>query len=225
MDIQLFFSVLRRFKWVVLIGFVLACALAFLSFVKVGPHGLEYRQHEKWVSTTRVLVTSSSQDPVQLAVTYAALATSDAVTKAAIRTHGIRGTLAADFGYTNRASTALPTVSVSATAGTPASSAVLANDTIPALQAVIARQQRESGVPFDKQAQLQLLNRAVPAEALVATPRSKTPPVVVFVLVMAATFGLVFILENLRPRVRVVPGEFAPQAGAAGESTRVRRQA
>ena len=176
------------------------------------------------MSTARVLVTSPNQDTVQLAVTYAALATSDEVTKAAIRRHGITGTLAADFGYTNKASTALPTVSVSATAITPAKSALLANDSIPALSAVIAQQQTESGIPPEKQARLQWLNRAAPSEALVATPRSKTPPVIVFVLIMAATIGLVLLLESLRPRVRVVSGELR-QARAPGEAARIHQQA
>jgi capsular polysaccharide biosynthesis protein len=223
-DFRLFASVLHRFKWIVALGFLLACAVAFLSFATVGPHGVKYRQNETWMSTARVLVTSAVQDPVQLAVTYAALATSDEVTKAAIAKHRIRGTLAADFGYTNRASTALPTVSVSATAATPATSATLANDSIPALKAAVARQQADAGVPASKQAQLQVLNRAVPAEALVATPRSKTPPVVAFVLVMAATLGLVLVLENLRPRVAVVSGEFV-QARTSGEAPRIRQQA
>ena len=38
-------------------------------------------------------------------------------------------------------------------------------------------------------------------------PRKKTRPIIVFLTVAIATFGLAFILENLRPRVRAVPGE------------------
>jgi hypothetical protein len=228
-DFRLVFSVARRFKWVLGPGFVLACLLASLTVVKIGPNGLAYRQAEKWVSTARVLVTSPNNDASQLAVTFSSLATGDQVTRKAIRRHGVHGLLQADFGYVNRTSTALPTVSLSAISASPEKAAILANDSVPALQAVIAQQQTEAGVPRAKQAQLQLLNRALASEALVATPRSKTPPVVVFILVMAATIGLVFILENLRPRVHVVPAEFGPaefgQSRATGEAASIRQQA
>jgi hypothetical protein len=40
-------------------------------------------------------------------------------------------------------------------------------------------------------------------------PRKKTRPIIVFLTVAIATFGLAFILENLRPRVRVVPDQQA----------------
>ena len=43
-------------------------------------------------------------------------------------------------------------------------------------------------------------------------------PIVVFMLVLFATFGLVFILENLRPRVRPAPVE-------ADVEPRIRRSA
>ena len=223
MDFRLFLNVLRRFRLIVGIGFVLACALAFFSFVKIGSNGLEYRQQVKWMSTARVLVTSTNDNPVQLAITYAALATSDEVTNAAIHKHGIAGTLQADFGYINRTSIALPTVLVSAISATPANSAILANDGIVALERFVARQQAELGVPPAKRAELQQLNRALPSAAQVATPRSKTLPVVVFVLIMAATVGLAFMLENLRPRVRAVPAELGLRP-ASDEARRVSRQ-
>jgi capsular polysaccharide biosynthesis protein len=207
------------------VGFVLACVLAFLSFVKVGPNGLTYRQQETWMSSARVLVQSQIADPVQLAQNYAALATSDEVAKAAVRKHGTLGTLQAEAGYINRTSTSLPTVSVSAISATPANSAVLANDSISALRAFIERQQTEAGIPPTKRDQLEILNRARPFAALVATPRSKTPPVIVFVLVVAATIGLAFLLENLRPRVRAVQPAELERRRASNEARRVRRQA
>ena len=176
------------------------------------------------MSTARVLVTSTNDDPVKLAVNYAALATSDEVTRAAISRDGVRGTLLGDSGYVNKFSLGLPTVAVSAITTSPAKSAVLANDGMTALKDFVARQEAESNLPDFKRSGFQLLNRALPAAAVVATPRSKTPPVVVFVLVMAATVGLVLILENLRPRVRVVSGELM-QARASGETQPIRQQA
>jgi capsular polysaccharide biosynthesis protein len=225
MDFRLFFAVLQRFKWIVLLGFILACSFAFLSFVRVGPHGIQYREQEQWMSTARVLVTSSSQDPTQLAMTYSALATSDDVVKAAVRKHKIAGLLQADFGYVNRTSTALPTVSLAAMSTTPARSATLANDAVRALQEFVANQQAESGLPVEKRARLQPLNVASPGEAVVSVPRSKTPPVVVFILMMAATIGLVFVLENLRPRVRMVPAESAQKRASSADARRISQQA
>jgi capsular polysaccharide biosynthesis protein len=209
MDFRLFFSVLRRFKFIVGLGFILACALAFLSYVKVGPHGLEYRQDVTWSSTTRVLVTNpaGSQDPVVLAQLYASFATSDEVAKAAIRRHGIPGALQAESGYLNRTSTALPTVSLTAVSTTPARSALLANDAIEALRSFVDKQQEAAGVAPAHRVQMETLNLAIPFRAQVFLPRSKTPPIIVFVLVLAVTIGLAFLLENLRPRVREAPLE------------------
>lgn len=211
MNFRLLFSVLLRFKRLVALGLLLAIGLAFLSYVKVGSHGLQYRQEEKWSSSARMLVTNppGSQDPVVLAQIYAALATSDGVTSAAIKRHGIVGALVGESGYLNRTSTALPTISVTAISTTPARSATLANDAVSALRSFIAQQQAATGVPLSHRARLRDLNHAIPFRAQIFTPRSKTPPVIVFVLVMAATIGLVLILENMRPMPpRAVPVEF-----------------
>ena len=60
MNLRLYIRVLRRFKFVVAAGFVLAVVLAVASTVKVGfAHGpsLSYRQQETFQSTTRLFVT------------------------------------------------------------------------------------------------------------------------------------------------------------------------
>jgi hypothetical protein len=206
-DFRLFFSVLRRFKHIVAAGLLIAFALAFLTFFKVGLHGLGYREQQKWADTARVLVTTPNggQDPTSLAQVYAALATSDEVTKAAIMRHRVPGVLVGDFGYVNRTSTALPTISVTAVSTNPRNAALLANDAVAALRVFVRRQQSQGGIPLARQAKLQTLNTAIPFRAQVYAPRSKTPPVIVFVLVLAATIGLVFLLENLRPRARSAP--------------------
>jgi capsular polysaccharide biosynthesis protein len=204
MDFRLFFNVIWRFKYLVAVGLTLACTLSFLTVFKVDPHGLRYRQQQTWADTARVLVTSpaNGQDPTQLAQVYATLATSDQVTEEAKSRHRIRGSLLADFGYINRTSTVLPTISVTAISATPEHAATLANDAVDALRGFVDVQQTVAGIPLEKQATLKTLNTAVPLTAQVFSPRSKTPPVVVFVLVLAATIGLAFLLENLRPRVQ-----------------------
>lgn len=57
MDLRLYARVLWRFRLICLAGFILALLLATLSVVRVGPHGLAYRQSELWSSTTRLGVT------------------------------------------------------------------------------------------------------------------------------------------------------------------------
>jgi hypothetical protein len=109
---------------------------------------------------------------------------------------------------------------VSGIATTPAAAATLANDGIVALGQYVAQQQEDQGVPPAARATLQTLNNALPYQAQVFTPRSKTPPVVVFILVMAATIGLVFVLENLRPRVRPVPVEVPRSGGEQQQQAR-----
>lgn len=61
MDLQLYLRVLWRFKILVAAGLLLACALAFLSLVKVSFEGgsvsFPYRQAETWASEATLLVT------------------------------------------------------------------------------------------------------------------------------------------------------------------------
>jgi len=52
--------------------------------------------------------------------------------------------------------------------------------------------------------------------AQLTSPRSKTLPVLVFLLVMAAGIGLAFVLESVRPRIHAIPD--------APPSTRVERR-
>jgi hypothetical protein len=59
-DFRLYGRVLRRFKWVVAAGLLLAIALAALSVVRVSTSGkVTYRQTELWASTTRLGVTQT----------------------------------------------------------------------------------------------------------------------------------------------------------------------
>lgn len=208
MNIPRFFSVLSRFKYIVVIGFLFACAAAILSYAKVGPHGLSYRQDEVWSSASNVLVTSpaaNGPDASSLATIYAQYTSSDAVKATALRMDGIPGKLLGNAGFDTTNQTSLPTMSITGLAASPVKASILANDGVIALKSFI--QQQEAGTPPAQRASITVLQRAIPFTARVFTPRSKTPPVFAFVLVIAATLGLVFLLENLRPRVRAVPDE------------------
>jgi capsular polysaccharide biosynthesis protein len=225
MDIRLFVSLIRRFKYIVVAGVVLACVAAFLSYVKIGPHGFEYRQKELYSSTARLLVTSpaaNGQDPASLAVIYSQYATSDEVIKAAIQRSHVRGTLQGDSGYVNSTSTALPTVTVSGIAPNPVDASIIANAGVVALKRFVNHQQAAQGIPPADRAFMSELNAAIPFTAIITTPRSKTPPIFAFIVVLAATLGLVFALENLRPRLRPVLVEV--EAPRPSEEARQARQ-
>ena len=57
MDLPLFARVLWRHKGILAVGFILAVLLAFLSIVRVSPSGkMAYRQHQKFVSYVKLLV-------------------------------------------------------------------------------------------------------------------------------------------------------------------------
>ena len=74
-----------------------------------------------------------------------------------------------------------------------------------AFQEYVRDEQRAGAVAPSKRVVLQLVKR--PTKATLAQGRSMTTPLVVFMTVMLAVFGLAFLLENLRPRVRSVKDE------------------
>jgi hypothetical protein len=61
MDLRLYSRVLWRFRYIVAIGFLLACALSFLSVARVSFVGsspkISYRQPETWKATVLMLLT------------------------------------------------------------------------------------------------------------------------------------------------------------------------
>ena len=68
--------------------------------------------------------------------------------------------------------------------------------------AFLERKAREAEIPESQRVQVDVL--AQPRGAVVIEPRKKTLPIV-FLTVITGTVGLVFVLENLRSRVRPVP--------------------
>jgi capsular polysaccharide biosynthesis protein len=207
-DLRRLVTVMNRFKYLLVFGFLLACAAAFFSYVKVGPHGLSYRQRMVWISPATVLVTNpvaNGTNATALATIYAQYAESDDVRETAFRMQGIPGLLEGAVGFDPTTQTPLPTLTVSGVAASRLKASIFANDGVVALKQFIRK--RQGGTPPAIRPYLSVLQRAIPLKAKVLTPRSKTPPVFAFVLVLAATFGLVFLLENVRPRIRPVPVE------------------
>ena len=224
MDLALHARVMWRFRLVIVAGLALATSLSILTVFKVRFDGatprVTYRQQEVWQGYTTLLVTpkgfpygrtniDENEDPSRygsLAVIYARLATSDPVQRIVLRSGPIRGLIDATFVSAtpmNPQGPPLPMIMVSGTGQTPAQAGRLATRTATAFLTYLAQQQQKNAIPPDKRVRVQIVNRQqVP---VLLDGRSKTLPIVTFLTVMLAAVGLVFILENLRPRVAAVP--------------------
>jgi hypothetical protein len=237
MDLILFLRVIRRFRVLVFLGALLATVLAGLSFVKVdladGP-SLSHRSQEEWASYTRLLVTQhgfnwgdslagpsaegdvGSQTAVEgrlptLATIYASFVTSDDVMRLMLRGGPVRGVVqAAALPAGPQSSSVLPIVNISAIAFTAQESRTLADRAAKALRQYVDMQQDANQVAPADRIQLRVLNRGGQTELL--SGRKKTMPIVIFMAVMFATVALAFVLENLRPSLRVV-SEIEPVVG------------
>jgi hypothetical protein len=231
MDFKLYMRVMWRFKLLVGVGFVLAVFLAALSMVKISSSGVTYRQSQLWETTTRLLVTQSgfpegrlyAQRPVQpgqdtpssadgtapvadpgrfntLALLYADLATSDPVLQLMEKSGPVDGKIDAISLRDDQSGYLLPLIDVTTIAATPGEAMSLAQRNARALNTYITQRQVQSHVPEADRAILQTILE--PKHALLFRGRSKTMPIVVFLVVMLAITGLAFLLENARPRVR-----------------------
>jgi hypothetical protein len=230
-DFRLYADVVQRHRKLVVCGLLLAFVLAFLTMFRVGLDGIGYRQSEEWSSTARLGVTqqgfpwgrlfaqdSASLTPAEqakrlgipiadpnrfkdLAFLYAELATSDPVRRLMLRSGEVDGTVTAvpviaDNGIT------LPLIDVTAVGTSHVAAAELAQRAANALVRYVEQQQLRNRVPASDRVVLQRLLRA--EEATVVKPRPKSIPIVVFLVVVAGTIGLAFLLENMRPPVQLV---------------------
>lgn len=232
MDLGLFARVLWRFKGIVLLGLSLAFALAFLAFVKVdfgNGFAMTYRENEQWESLSTLFVTdpdftlgstadaggpadaeaeaAAAQRMLSLTALYMQLATSDNVLGSMARSAPIDG-IVQTFPITSTGDgrgDPLPMMTFSAISASPQRAHRLAQRHINAFLGYLRRDQDRRGVAPADRVQVEVLRQ--PQAPALLVPRKKTRPIIVFLAVAIATFGLAFILENLRPRVRAVPGE------------------
>jgi hypothetical protein len=252
MDLRLFGRVIWRFRLIVGIGLFAAVLLATFSYVKVSfAHGLRYRSQQQWVSYTRLFVTqpgfgwgSSVINPkgggngnqanelgIQqasevrlsaLATVYANLADSDPVLAIMQRRGPIHGVIqAAALPVAQGSDAVLPIIQIAGIAASPKASLDLSANAADALRDFLALQQAKNGIAPSQRIVLQVVNKAGGTKVFAA--RKKTLPIVVFLTVALAVIALAFMLENLRPRIRVAPGEHA--APAAPPQKRVGRSA
>jgi hypothetical protein len=155
-----------------------------------------------------------------LALIYSKLVTSDAVKQIMLRDGPIHGKVGASYVSAtpnNPSGPPLPLISVLGTGSTAGRATALAERAAKAFLQYVRNEDQTNGIPDQKRVSIQVLNRA--EEPVLLKGRSKTLPIVVFLTVMVAVCALAFVLENLRPRVRlVVPSETTPQSETAASA-------
>jgi len=232
-DLAEYGRVLRRFWPLVVAGVILAAGLAFLSLVRVTSHGVSYRKPVVWQSQSMLLLTQPgfpygrSEIPAtgpgnvppqytnlaSLTDLYSQFANSDEV-KRLMRQEG------APKSWTISALPAVPTIQggnlpvivLSGHANSASESVSAVEYGRRALNEYVQRQQQLAKIPEKQRITLQIVQAAT--KPAVFEPRKKTLAIVVFLAVMLLTIGLVFILENLRPKMRALaPAEPAFRAG------------
>jgi hypothetical protein len=230
MDLALFARVVWRFKAIVLLGLSLALALAFLSYVKVdfgNGFKMTYREQEQWESLSTLFVTdprfrlgstsgggttdaeaaaAAAQRMLSLTALYMQLATADPVLRTMAEDGPINGVVQT-FPITSTGDgrgDPLPMMTFSAIAATPRASHQLAQRHINAFLEYLREDQERRRVRAADRVRVDVVRQ--PQTPVLLVPRKKTRPIVVFLTVAIATFGLAFVLENLRPRVRAIPG-------------------
>ena len=244
MDLGLYASVLWRFRAIVILGMLLALFLTVLSVAKITSEGLEYRKAQTWQAQTTLLLTQpgfpegralfpnsetqgerskySYSDPnrfVSLTGLYSQFAQSDEV-RAFVRREGApRGsTVSAAPVEGSSAYTLLPVIALFGTAQSRRDAIETTRLGTQAFMQFLDRKTREAEIPKSQRVQVDVL--AQPRGAVVIEPRKKTLPIVVFLTVITGTVGLVFVLENLRSRVRPVPDAARDDSAAVTDARR-----
>jgi hypothetical protein len=218
---------------------------AHVSFAGGKPRFV-YRSAERWQSTATLLVTQpgfpwgrSVLDQVVpvgpsgkagyapkfgdgdrltgLASLYAQLAKADEVRAIMLRNGPIHGEYDASE-VTSQVGTGLPLMAIAGFGPTQSDARTTADRATSAFLTYLRRVQQQNSIPAPSRVTVQLVER--PTVPTLIQGRRKTKPIFFFVIVICATIGLAFLLENLRPRTSEATGESeqlaeAPVAGPA----------
>ena len=223
-DIALYADVLRRHRTLVIVGVMLAVALAVLSFVRVSPSGISYRSPETWSNQATLVLTQQGAPELRsvlpsrpgglspsladtgrfagLIDVYAALATSDAVV-GELRRRGLLkpedvkdGDLPiAAAALTSTVNPATPMMTITGTSSTGPKATALTIGATKAFLDVLNRRQLAAKIPERDRIEARVL-RSSETPKLVG-PRSKAVPVLVLLGGLIATLALAFTRHNV----------------------------
>jgi hypothetical protein len=223
-DLNLYFRVIWRFKWLVLVGLLLACALTFFAVARVNfsNRSVSYRQGQTYQAEERLYLnthggvpfrtTTAKVDPKTgniyyppnlvpptslgpTAILYAQLANSDLLKDVARRLPGKY--LASPVATNGNPPVNLPFLAIDGFASTPEKAIRTANGISEAFISYVANNQVLAKVPLAQRVALTVTTKATSAK--VSAGRHFTGPIIIFLVVLIATLGLAFLLENLRP--------------------------
>jgi len=149
---------------------------------------------------------------------YARLVSSDLLERRMERVKPLEGKVSASAGVDARnPGIVLPIVEIHGLAASAGQAQATAARATRALAAYVKQEQAANKIAPSRRIILRVLDNPSPPVLLVA--RSKTRPVFVFLAVLIALAALVFILENLRPRLRAVQDDEI-EAARSSESRR-----
>lgn len=151
------------------------------------------------------------------AILYAHLFMSDDVQRLIRQEEDIKATVRADPVMAD-INTVFPEIQIKSVAETPGDARRGARQAVAIFRSYIAEEQAANQIIPEKRIVLQVLNTATEPELVSAPPLTR--PAVVFLAVMSAIFGLVFVLENLRPRIFPVRAGDALRTQATVEDIR-----
>jgi capsular polysaccharide biosynthesis protein len=216
MDLSLFFAVLWRSKWLVLGGAVLGAVLAVLVYgspsLAGGKPTLTPRSAQVWQSESQLLISqadfpyrespeaySPEQQMGSLSPVYANLANGNIVQAQIHRQLGSVGTVKASEDVDLAASSFLPFVNITATAPTESGAIRLAQGAASIFVAYVTRQQTSARIPADRRIRLAIVQSG--GQAKLVEGHKLSIPLLVFVAVLIGVIAVVFLKENLQPRV------------------------
>jgi hypothetical protein len=255
MDLALYAQIVRR-RWRLFVcGLIAAILLSLLAYISIGPGGIHYRDQESWQSDATIFITQSgfpwgrayeqylSGDPARnvppvplgdnsrlsyLAMLYAQLANGDAVQNSIFhgRPDSGRSLVASAVAPASAPSgTVLPLLQLRATAPTKREAVDLAHRSTTAFTTYLVHEQQEARIGQAERVVTQVLNSGT--GAIRVAGRGKTVPILIFLAVMVAVFGLGFVLENIKAK----SGEglaseetLAPATAASGDGSVVVRE-
>lgn len=216
MDLGLFVAVIWRSRWLVLGGVVFGAVLAALAYgepsLSGGKPTLKPRVAEVWQSEAQLLISQSdfpyrqadeAGSPTQplgnLSPVYANLANGSTVQADIRRQLGKAGTVKASEDVDLAASSFLPFVNLTATASTQNEATRLAQGAAAIFVAYVTNQQAAAAIPPNRRIQLSIVQSG--AKAKLVEGHKVSVPILVFLAVLIGIISVVFLKENLQPRV------------------------
>jgi hypothetical protein len=148
---------------------------------------------------------------VDLAMLYSYLAESDGVRRLMEKDAPLNGQIMAEPVASDEGD-GLPLVGISATAASANGAVNLAKRQIDAFTKYIEQQQQVSDTPKNDRVVIERVDG--PRAAQLEVPRKKTEPIAIFLAAKIVTLASAFVMENLRPHIRPVPGESLPDRRA-----------